>query len=142
VPPTPALFHAVTPCLRSLRRSRLTQLALYAILFALLACPGDHRDALESRARSAAVSTDALLPAEGPEGAVHDPSEPLDHCHDAGPWKAVLTHSSPRVPPRTLALLSPADYAAPFMGQLPGTVPRPLVSGGRCVLPVICRWRL
>lgn len=142
MPPTPALFPVDIPCLRSLRRSRLAQLAVYALLFALLTCPGDHRGALESRARSVAASTDALLPAEGSDGAVHDPSEPLDRCHDARRWKAVFTQSSPRVPPCTLAVLSPADDAAASMGQLPGAVPRPLVSGGRSALPVICRWRL
>ena len=142
MPPTPALSRADAPCVRPLRKSRLARITLYALLFVLLTCLGDQRDALKASARSAPASTEVPLNAESSDGENLDPSERPDHCINPCHGKAVFPQSSPRVPPRALAVLSLTDDTAASVRQLPGAVRRPLPSGGRSALTAFGRWRI
>jgi len=142
VPPTPALSRAHASWVRPLRRSRLVRGTLYALLFTFLACLADQHHAPESPARSAAASSEALLPAEGSDGENLDPSESPDRCHGPRLVQTVSQQSSARVPPPAVTALSLTDATATPVRQPPEAVRRLLPSGGRSALTAICRWRI
>ncbi|BBC35073.1 hypothetical protein SGFS_063670 [Streptomyces graminofaciens] len=143
VPPTPATVPVHAPRARSLRKSGLVLIVLYALLLAMSACLGDQLHASEQPyGRSAAASSEVPPPVENSEREILDAPDSPDRCHDAGSEAATFWNSSTRVPPSATTAVSQTGVPDLLSHDFRGATRRLPPSGGRPALISLCRWRV